>query len=86
MGLGAALREEMLFANGKIKNPRFAMYRPTRFHDVPRINIVLVDKKDAEPVGAGETPIIAVAPAMANAMFAATGRRVRSMPLRMEPS
>ena len=39
-----------------------------------------MDKKNAEPVGAGETPIIAVAPAMANAIFAATGRRVRSMP------
>jgi isoquinoline 1-oxidoreductase len=86
MGLGAALREEMVFAEGKIKNPRFAAYRATRFRDVPKMEIVLVDKKEAEPVGAGETPIIAVAPAMANAMFAATGRRVRSMPLRMEPA
>lgn len=86
MGLGAALREEMVFAEGKIKNPRFATYRPTRFHDVPKMEIHLVNKINAEPVGAGETPIIAVAPAMANAMFRATGRRVRSLPLRMEPA
>src|SRR5262249_27431991 len=83
MGLGAALREEILFAEGRLRNGRFAGYRVTRFRDVPpKIGIVLLDKKDADPVGAGETPIIAVAPAMANAMFAATGRRVRSMPLR----
>jgi isoquinoline 1-oxidoreductase len=80
MGLGAALREQILFAGGKVTNPRFAAYRATRFRDVPKIEIVLVDKRDAEPVGAGETPIIAVAPAMANAIFAATGKRIRSMP------
>lgn len=85
MGLGAALREEILFANGRLKNGRFAAYRVTRFRDMPKMDILLVDKKDAEPVGAGETPIMAVAPAMANAIFAATGQRVRSMPLRPKP-
>jgi isoquinoline 1-oxidoreductase len=81
MGLGGALREELLFAGGKITNPRFSQYKVPRFRDVPpKMEIILVDKKDAEPVGAGETPIIAVAPAMANAIFAATGRRVRSLP------
>jgi isoquinoline 1-oxidoreductase len=83
MGLGAALREEILFEDGRLKNGRFANYRVTRFHDVPpKMEILLLDKKEADPVGAGETPIIAVAPAMANAIFAATGRRVRSLPLR----
>ncbi len=86
MGLGAALREEILFDKGRLKNGRFAGYRVTRFRDVPKMDIVLVDKKDAEPVGAGETPIIAVAPAMANAMFAVTGQRVRSLPLRAAPA
>jgi isoquinoline 1-oxidoreductase len=80
MGLGAALREQILFADGKLKNPRFSTYKVTRFRDMPKMEIVLVDKRDAEPVGAGETPIIAVAPAMANAIFAATGKRPRSMP------
>jgi CO/xanthine dehydrogenase Mo-binding subunit len=81
MGLGGALREELLFAGGKVTNPKFSGYRVPRFRDVPpKMDIVLVDKKDAEPVGAGETPIIAVAPAMANALFAISGKRVRSMP------
>jgi isoquinoline 1-oxidoreductase len=83
MGLGAALREEILFENGRLKNPRFSAYRVPRFSDVPKIDLVLVDKKEAQPVGAGETPIIAVAPAMANAIYAATGKRVRSLPFRL---
>lgn len=80
MGLGAVLREQLLFASGRVTNPKFSAYRVPRFRDVPKMDIVLVDKRDAEPVGAGETPIIAVAPAMANAVFAATGQRVRSLP------
>lgn len=83
MGLGAALREELQFENGRITNARFSQYRVPRFSDVPKIDLVLVDKKDADPVGAGETPIIAVAPAMANAIYSITGKRVRSLPFRM---
>lgn len=79
MGL-AALREEILFADGKLTNARFSAYRVPRFRDTPKMDIVLVDKKDAEPVGAGETPLIVVAPAMANAIYTVTGRRVRSLP------
>jgi isoquinoline 1-oxidoreductase subunit beta len=83
MGLGAVLREEMLFENGRLTNGSFARYRPTRFRDVPsKMEIIMIDKKDQEPIGAGETPIIAVAPAMANAMFHLVGRRVRALPLR----
>ena len=82
MGLGAALREEMLFENGKLTNGRFSAYRVPRFRDVPKMDLVLLDRKDLEPAGAGETPIIAVAPAMANAIFDATGERLRSLPLR----
>ncbi len=82
MGLGAVLREEMLFENGKLTNGRFSAYRVPRFRDVPKMDLVFLDRKDLEPVGAGETPIIAVAPAMANAIFDATGERLRSLPLR----
>jgi isoquinoline 1-oxidoreductase len=83
MGLGAALREEILFEGGRLTTGSFAKYRPTRFRDLPKMEIVLLDKKDREPVGAGETPIMAVAPALANAVFDAVGERVRSMPLRL---
>jgi isoquinoline 1-oxidoreductase len=81
MGLGGALFESVHFEAGRILNPRFSEYRVPRFPDIPRIEVVLVDRPDLPSAGAGETPIIAVAPALANALFAATGRRIRSLPL-----
>jgi isoquinoline 1-oxidoreductase len=81
MGLGGALFESIQFDNGKILNPHFARYRVPRFRDVPSIEIVLVDRKDLPPAGAGETPIMTLAPAVANAIYGATGERLRSMPL-----
>jgi len=55
----------------------------TRFADVPELDIQLLPRPDLAPAGAGETPIIAIAPAIANAVFHATGQRVRSMPIRV---
>jgi nicotinate dehydrogenase subunit B len=52
-----------------------------RFSDIPAIDVVLVDRPDIPSAGAGETPLIAVAPAVGNAIFAATGRRLRTLPL-----
>ncbi len=83
MGLGPALREEIQFKDGQLTNGRFAAYRVPRFRDIPKADVILLDRKDLEPAGAGETPIMAVAPAMANAVFDATGKRVRSMPIRV---
>jgi isoquinoline 1-oxidoreductase len=80
-GLGGALFEAIEFEDGRILNPRFSRYRVPRFRDVPDIDVVLVDRKDLAPLGAGETPIVAVAPAIANAIFKATGERLRAMPL-----
>jgi isoquinoline 1-oxidoreductase beta subunit len=82
MGLGGALTEEIQFRDGKLLNPRFSRYRVPRFRDVPRIDIHLVENREIPPAGGGETPIIAVAPAIGNALFAATGVRLRAMPLR----
>jgi len=83
MGLGPALREEMRFANGQIQNPRFSRYLVPRFSDVPELDIHLLNRPDLPSVGAGETPIIAIAPAIANAVFHATATRVREMPIRL---
>jgi len=83
MGLGPALREEMRFADGKMQNPRFSQYAVPRFSDLPDLDISLVNRPDLAAVGGGETPIIAIAPAIANAVFHATGTRVRSMPIRL---
>lgn len=82
MGLGGALSEEIEFEDGKILNASFSGYRVPRFRDVPKIDVVLVNKTDIPSAGGGETPIIAVAPAVGNAVFAATGVRLRSMPMR----
>lgn len=81
MGLGGALFEAIQFENGRILNNRFAQYRVPRFSDVPRIDVVLVDRKDLPSAGAGETPLICLAPAIGNAVFAATGVRLRSLPM-----
>jgi isoquinoline 1-oxidoreductase len=83
MGLGPALREEIQFKSGRLTNGSFAAYPVPRFRDVPKVELVLLERKDLEPAGAGETPIIAIAPAIANAVFDATGTRVRTMPIRV---
>jgi isoquinoline 1-oxidoreductase len=81
MGLGGALFEAIDFANGRILNGRLSQYRVPRFSDVPRIEVVLIDRKDIPSAGAGETPIVGIAPAIANAIFSSTGLRIRSLPM-----
>lgn len=81
MGIGGALFESIRFENGRILNARFSQYRVPRLSDMPKIEVVLVDRKDQPSAGAGETPIVGVAPAIANAIFAASGERLRAMPL-----
>ncbi len=80
-GLGGALFEAIAFADGKVLNPRLSDYRVPRFADAPLLETVLLDRKDLPSAGAGETPIIAVAPAVGNAIFDASGLRLRSMPM-----
>jgi len=81
MGLGGALFEAVDFSKGRILNPRLSEYRVPRFSDVPKIDLVLLDRRDIPSAGAGETPIVGIAPAVANAIYSATGKRVRSMPI-----
>ena len=81
MGLGAALFESIRFEAGVIGNASFADYRVPRIDDVPPVEVILLDRPEISPAGAGETPILAIAPAIANAIFAATGVRLRSLPL-----
>ena len=85
-GIGGALFEKILFSNGRIDNPHFAQYRLPRFSDTPKIEIVLLDRKDLPSAGAGETGLVGLAPAVGNAIFAATGNRPRSMPMAPENS
>jgi len=80
-GLGGALFEAIEFDNGKILNGRMSQYRVPRFSDVPILETVLLDRKDLPSAGAGECPMIGLAPAIANAIFDAVGVRLRSLPL-----
>lgn len=81
-GIGGALFESIAFRDsGTISNPRLSGYRVPRFSDTPEIEVVLVDRKDLPSAGAGETPIMSVAPAIGNAIFDGTGVRLRSLPM-----
>jgi isoquinoline 1-oxidoreductase len=80
-GLGGALFEAIDYEDGRLVNGRFAAYRLPRFSDVPPIEVVLLNRPDLPPAGAGETPIVGLAPALGNAIFDATGVRLRSLPL-----
>jgi nicotinate dehydrogenase subunit B len=84
MGIGGALFEAIQFDAGKVTNASFSRYRVPRFSDAPIIETVLVDRKDLTSAGAGETPIVAVAPAIGNAIYQALGVRLRSMPMAPE--
>jgi isoquinoline 1-oxidoreductase len=79
--LGGALFERVQISGGRIESDGFARYRVPRFSDLPEIEIVLLDRRDLPSAGAGETPIVGLAPAVGNAIFACTGLRRRSLPL-----
>jgi isoquinoline 1-oxidoreductase len=80
-GMGGALFEAIEFENGRITNAHFAQYRVPRFRDVPEIEAVLIDRKDIASAGAGETPMLGIAPAIGNAIFDAAGVRLNGLPL-----
>jgi len=80
-GLGGALFEAIEFENGTILNGRMSEYRVPRFSDVPVLETVLLDRKDLPSAGAGECPVVGLAPAIANAIFDASDVRLRSLPL-----
>ena len=81
MGLGGAVFEAVEFANGRIVNSAFSKYRVPRVRDVPDMDALLLDRKDQPSVGAGEAPILGIAPAIANAIFAVTHTPLHAMPI-----
>jgi nicotinate dehydrogenase subunit B len=80
-GIGGALFEAVEFDDGVIRSAKLAQYRVPRFSDIPQIEVILIDRKDQPSMGAGETPIIAIAPAAGAAIFDATGVRPLSLPM-----
>ena len=81
-GLGGALFESIAFAGGRILNGTMAKYRVPRFKDTPPIDIILIDRKDLASAGAGETPIVCVAPAIGSAARG-FGKVVPALPVRL---
>ncbi|HEX5235806.1 MAG TPA: molybdopterin cofactor-binding domain-containing protein [Silvibacterium sp.] len=81
--IGGAMFEAIQFRDGRILNPHFAQYHVPRFSDTPEIDVVLVDRKDIPSAGAGEIGIVGLAPAIGNAVFSATGTRLRKMPMEL---
>ncbi len=81
MGLGYCLTEEIHFKGGEVKDLDFATYKIPRFSWVPQIESVLVENLDVEPSGCGEPPIVGMGALLANALFDATGIRLRQLPM-----
>jgi isoquinoline 1-oxidoreductase beta subunit len=82
MALGAALAEEVTIRDGAVEQRNFDGYRLLRMNQAPAVEVILLETPDAKIGGVGEPPIPGVAPALANAIFAACGRRIRKLPIR----
>ena len=78
-GLGAALRNQITFKNGEVEQANFDTYLPLRMSDMPVVEVYIVPSGE-KPTGVGEPGVPPVAPAVSNAVFAATGKRLRSLP------
>jgi nicotinate dehydrogenase subunit B len=81
-GLGGAVAEAIEFRDGRILNGSMQAYPVPRFRDIPAIDIVLLDRKDLPSAGAGETPIVCVAPAIGSAARA-FGRVDTALPVKL---
>ncbi len=81
-GLSAALKGAITVENGGIKEGNFDEYDVMRMREAPEVEVHIVPSTEA-PSGAGEPGVPPIAPAVANALFAATGRRLRTLPIRL---
>jgi CO/xanthine dehydrogenase Mo-binding subunit len=75
-----ALHEGTEFVNGEVKDTNLFSYTPLRMGDVPQVDISFIESTEV-PVGLGEPATTVIAPAIANAIFAATGVRLRHIPI-----
>jgi isoquinoline 1-oxidoreductase subunit beta len=82
-GLGAALHGELNMKEGRVIESNFHDYRILRLHEMPQVEVHIVNSKEKSG-GAGEPGTPPIAPAVANAVFALTGQRLRELPFRLE--
>jgi isoquinoline 1-oxidoreductase beta subunit len=78
-GLSAALKNEITIKNGAVEQTNFDAYDPIRINEAPPIEVYLIQSKE-DPGGMGEPALPPIAPAVANAIFAASGQRLRKLP------
>ena len=84
MGASSALMEELTVKDGRLAVGSFANYPFFTMMDAPEIETILVETPDRKPSGVGEAPIGPIAPAIANALFALSGARMRQLPMTQE--
>ena len=82
-GLSAALHDEITISDGRVQQSNFHDYPTLRFTEMPEVQVEIIPGSDA-PEGVGEPGTPPIAPAVANAVFKLTGKRLRSLPLRLE--
>ena len=83
-GISSALMGEITFRGGAAQQGTYADYGVARMRDTPAIEVHIVPSEATQPFGMGEPPVPPIAPALVNAIFAATGKRVRRLPIRPE--
>jgi isoquinoline 1-oxidoreductase beta subunit len=80
-GLSAALKGEITLEHGRVVQANFGDYPILTIGEMPEVEVHIMPRRD-DPGGVGEPGVPPIAPAVANALFAATGRRIRALPIR----
>lgn len=83
MGLTAAVKDGITFVKGKAQQSNFHNYQMIRIQETPKMEIHIMENEE-QPSGVGEPGLPPLAPALANAIFALTGKRIRTLPLKLE--
>jgi isoquinoline 1-oxidoreductase subunit beta len=81
-GLTAALKGEITIDKGAVKQTNFDQYPMLRIDEMPAVEVYIVPSQE-KPTGVGEPATAVIAPAVGNAIFAVTGRRVRRLPIKL---